>query len=102
METKKNGRRTIAILFGRKNAIRFLASLFALAYLLTFLYILFGILPIWSLITFFSIKKAVEVVKSFQGKTEPIEMMPAMVATGKTNSIYGLLLGLSLLLSSFL
>lgn len=99
---KKNGRRTIAILFGRKNAIRFLASLFALAYLLTFLYILFGILPIWSLITFFSIKKAVEVVKSFQGKTEPIEMMPAMVATGKTNSIYGLLLGLSLLLSSFL
>ena len=99
---KRSGRKTIAILLGRKNAINFLACLFALAYGLTLLYILFGMLPAWSLITFLSLKKAIEVVKNFQGKTEPIEMMPAMVATGKTNTIYGFLLGVSLLLSSYL
>ena len=99
---KRSGRKTIAILLGRKNAIYFLACLFALAYGLTLLYILFGMLPAWSLITFLSLKKAIEVVKNFQGKTEPIEMMPAMVATGKKNTNYGFLLGVSLLLSSYL
>jgi 1,4-dihydroxy-2-naphthoate octaprenyltransferase len=97
---KKSGRKTIAILFGRKNAIIFLAVMFAAAFLLTLIYILAGMLPIVSVITFLAVFKAVDVIKQFRGKTEPIEMMPAMAATGKTNSIYGLLLGLSLLIST--
>ncbi len=96
---KESGRKTIAILIGRKNAIIFLGSLFLIAYAVTAIFILNGMLPIWSLITFLSIKKAWSVISGFRGKTKPIEMMPAMVATGQTNTIYGFLLGISLILS---
>lgn len=99
---KESGRKTIAILLGRKNAIIFLASLFTVAYVCTAILIIFGLLPLWSLVTFISLIKAVEVIKGFIGKTKPLEMMPAMIATGKTNSIYGFLLGFSLLISKFL
>ena len=98
---KESGRKTIAILIGRKNAVILLAGMFLFAYIFTAVLILANILPIWSFITFFSIIKAVEVIRGFIGKTEPLEMMPAMIATGKTNSIYGFLLGISLILSMF-
>ncbi|GGB36844.1 1,4-dihydroxy-2-naphthoate polyprenyltransferase [Virgibacillus dakarensis] len=96
---KENGRKTIAILLGRKNAVRFLGILFFIAFGLTAYYIIDGLLPVWSIIVFISAVKAVDVVKKFQGKTKPLEMVPAMIATGKTNTIYGFLLGVSLLLS---
>src|SRR5699024_1153701 len=98
---KESGRKTIAILIGRKNAIIFLASLFSVAYILTVLFIIIGILPFWSLITLISALKAADATAKFHGKTTPIEMMPGMVATGQTNTIYGFLLGISLLLSKF-
>ncbi|GAB4072752.1 1,4-dihydroxy-2-naphthoate polyprenyltransferase [Barrientosiimonas marina] len=94
---KENGRKTIAILLGRPKAVRFLAAMFAVAYVLTAIYIMMGILPIWSILAFLSIIKATDVIKKFRGKTKPLEMMPAMAATGKTNTLYGLLLGISLL-----
>ncbi|MEI3605454.1 1,4-dihydroxy-2-naphthoate polyprenyltransferase [Pseudogracilibacillus sp. SE30717A] len=96
---KVSGRKTIAILIGRKNAIIFLASLFFIAYSMTAILIIIGMLPVWSFITLISIKKAWDVIIGFRGKTTPIEMMPAMVATGKTNSLYGFLLGISLIIS---
>lgn len=96
---ERNGRKTIAILIGRKNAIRFLALLFIIAYGFTAYFIIVGMLPLYSLIVFVSVFKAIDVIRGFPGKTEPIEMMPAMVNTGKTNTIFGLLLGLSLFIS---
>lgn len=99
---KENGRKTIAILLGHKNAVRFLALLFIIAYTLTIIFTLTGILPFWSLLALLSAIKATSVIKNFQGKTKPIEMMPAMVNTGKTNTFYGILLGLSLLISKFI
>lgn len=99
---KENGRKTIAILLGNKNAVRFLALLFLVAYGLTLSFISTGILPLWSLLTLISMIKAADVIKKFKGKTMPIEMMPAMAATGKTNTFYGLLLGISLLISTFI
>ncbi len=99
---KENGRKTIAILIGRKNAIRFLACLFIMAYVLTAIFIMTNILPIWALISFLSIKLAIDVIHGFKGKTKPLEMMPAMILTGKTNSIYGILLGISFIISKFL
>lgn len=98
---KENGRKTLAILLGRKNAIRFLAGLFTIAYVLTAFYIAVGMLPLLSIILFITIFKANDVIKKFQGKTQPIEMMPAMAATGKTNTMYGFLLGISLLIHTF-
>lgn len=98
---KSSGRKTIAILIGRKNALIFLASLFSIAYAITLTLIIAKILPLWSLLTLLSGKKAVDVITGFRGKTLPLEMMPAMAATGKTNTIYGFLLGISLLISRF-
>src|SRR5690625_4421994 len=98
---KVSGRKTIAILLGRKNAVRFQATLFIIAYGLTALYIITGILPLWSLITLISGMKAIEVIKKYKGKTQPLEIMPAMAATGKHNTFYGFLLGVSLLISHF-
>ncbi|WP_163971532.1 1,4-dihydroxy-2-naphthoate polyprenyltransferase [Oceanobacillus halotolerans] len=99
---KESGRKTIAILLGRENAITFLAILFISAYTLTLIFIGLGMLPIISIITLVSAIKARQVIKQFRGKTKPLEMMPAMVATGKTNTMYGLLLGLSLLVDTLL
>lgn len=96
---KKNGRKTLAILLGRKRAIGFLALMFMTAFIATALLIVANIFPVWSLITFIGAVKAVDVIHKFKGKTQPIEMMPAMAATGKTNSIYGILLGISLFIS---
>ena len=98
---KLGGRKTIAILLGRKNAVRFQGLLFIIAYGLTATYIILGILPIWSTVTFIGVFKAMDVIKKFKGKTRPLEMMPAMAATGKHNTIYGFLLGISLLISTF-
>lgn len=99
---KENGRKTIAILIGRKNAIILLGSMFAVAYLFTVIFIFSSLLPIWSLLTLLSIKKAADAVTGFIGKEKPIEMMPAMIATGKTNTIYGFLLAISLLIDHFI
>lgn len=96
---KINGRHTVAILLGRPKAIILLALMFVIAYAMTAFFIGVGMLPIWSLITFLSVKKAVDVILRFRGKTQPIEMLPAMIDTGKTNTLYGLFLALSLLLS---
>lgn len=98
---KESGRKTIAILLGRKKAVVFLALLFTIAYVSTAAFIVLGLLPLWSLLTFLSAKTAIDVIIGFQGKTKPIEMMPAMVKTGKTNTRYGMLLGISLLIGHF-
>lgn len=98
---KINGRKTIAILLGPTNAVRFLATMFSAGYIFTIIFVILGMLPIVSLITLFSAKLAFDVVKGFKGKTKPLEMMPAMILTGKTNTIYGLLLCLSLFIYSF-
>lgn len=59
-------------------------------------------LPLLAIISLLSIKKAIEVIQGFHKGQTPIEMMAPMAATGKTNTIYGLLLGLSLLITSFI
>jgi len=99
---KIGGRKTLAILLGHERAITLMAAAFIVAYGLTILYIVIGLLPIESLITLISAVKAREVIKGFRGKTTPLQMMPAMIATGKTNTFYGLLLSVSLLIHTIL
>ncbi len=98
---KENGRRTIAILLGRRNAIVLEAGAFVFIYLITIYFIVSGMLPWWSFLTFLSMIKALSAIKKFKGKNTPAEMLPAMVDTGKANTIYGIMLGISLLLSYF-
>ncbi|MFC7063924.1 1,4-dihydroxy-2-naphthoate polyprenyltransferase [Halobacillus seohaensis] len=98
----ENGRKTLAILFGHQGSIRFLMTVFILAYSLTLIMILVGMLPLWSIITFLSLMKAIKAVRGFVGEKQPLEMMPAMKATAQTNTVYGILLGLSLLIHLYI
>ncbi|MFS0751039.1 1,4-dihydroxy-2-naphthoate polyprenyltransferase [Oceanobacillus sp. 1P07AA] len=99
---KRGGRKTIAVLIGKERSVALLGTLMALAYMMTLLFILIGFLPYWSIITFLSAPKAYGVITKFRGKKTSIEMMPAMGATAKTNTMYGMLLGLSLLITALL
>lgn len=99
---KENGRKTLAILLGRQNAIRFLAIMFIVSYCLIFIMIIFDYSTWWSILAFLSIPKAIQAVKRFVGKTKPIEMMPAMKATSQTNTLLGFLLAAGLLISTII
>lgn len=96
---KENGRKTLAILIGRKNAIIFLASMFAASYAVILIMIALGHVSFWTLLVLISTPKAYGAVKKFVGKKVPIEMMPAMKATAQTNIQFGFLLALGLFLS---
>ncbi|KAB8131829.1 1,4-dihydroxy-2-naphthoate polyprenyltransferase, partial [Gracilibacillus oryzae] len=95
---KENGRKTLAILIGRDRAISLLKWLIIISYGLTLVYIVFGLLPIYSVISLFSIPKAQFAVNTFRANTTNIGMIPAMAATAKTNTIYGALIALSLII----
>jgi 1,4-dihydroxy-2-naphthoate polyprenyltransferase len=98
---KENGRKTVAILLGKKGAIILLGSMFFLTYAWTAGLVLFGDMSPWILVSYLSIPKAVKATKGFIGKSKPLEMMPAMKATAQTNTIFGFLLSIGLLIAYF-
>lgn len=99
---KEYGRKTLAILLGRKGAIILLASMFIISYTWVFLLILLKITPAWLAIVVLSSPKAIRATKGFIGKTMPIQMMPAMKATAQTNTIFGFLLSIGLFIGYLL
>lgn len=99
---KENGRKTLAILVGRKNAIRLLAAMFIISYGWIFLLISMNLSSPWTLLALMSIPKAISATKGFIGKTMPIQMMPAMKATAQTNTFFGFLLAIGLLIGHWL
>ena len=80
---KENGRKTLAILVGRERAVGVLASMFIVSYIWTIALIIVGIVSPWMLIVFLSAPKAFKATKGFIGKSIPMEMVPAMIATAK-------------------
>ena len=99
---KEFGRKTLAILLGRKGAIRLLASMFIVSFAWVFILIAMSIISPWLAIVVLSAPKAIKATKGFIGKTVPITMMPAMQATAQTNTIFGFLLSIGLFLGYFL
>ncbi|MFB6467567.1 1,4-dihydroxy-2-naphthoate polyprenyltransferase [Cytobacillus sp. Hz8] len=99
---KEFGRKTVAILLGRKKAIYLLAGMFGISYLFVLTLILLGVASPWLLIVILSVPKAVKAIKGFIGKTMPIQMIPAMKATAQTNTFFGLLLSVGLLIGTFI
>lgn len=99
---KEFGRKTLAILLGKKGAIVLLASMFTIAYAWTIGLVVFSWSSPWILIVIISIPKAIKAVKGFIGKTLPMQMMPAMKATAQTNTIYGFLLSIGLFIGYFM
>ena len=97
-DDKAHGRKTLAILLGHKRAVSFLTGMLALSYLWLLGLISCGLLSYWALLVFASLPRALQAIKGFKGKTTAEQMMPAMVATAQTNTIFGLLLVLALVL----
>ncbi|WP_453994251.1 1,4-dihydroxy-2-naphthoate polyprenyltransferase [Bacillus nitroreducens] len=98
---KKNGRRTLPILLGKSNSIKFLAALFIISYLWIIVLAGMGIASFWCFLVFLSAPKAIQAVTGFIGKTEPIQMMPAMKATAQTNTFFGFLLSIGIFIGYY-
>ena len=87
VEDKKGGRKTMAILVGRKNAITILTSFFLVSYLwIVVLVILQDVTP-WALLVLLSLKKPIHAIKLFREKENPLEVGLAMKDTALTNNI---------------
>lgn len=98
---KEFGRKTLAILVGKENAVKLLATMFIISYVWVFALIFLGHTSLWLILIILSIPKAIKAVKGFIGKTQPIEMMPAMQATAQTNTIFAFLLAIGLFIDYF-
>jgi 1,4-dihydroxy-2-naphthoate polyprenyltransferase len=99
---KEFGRKTLAILLGRTNAIRLLAGMFIVSYLLVFILIALDITSPWTAIIVLSTPKPIKATLGFIRHSIPIKMAPAMIATAQTNTIFGFLLSIGLFIAYFL
>ncbi len=99
---KKSGRKTLAILLGKKNAILLLAGMFIFSYLWILALIISGTAPIWTAIVLLSVPRPIKSVKGFVKGTMPIEMAPAMKATAQTNTFFGFLLAIGIFVGHFI
>lgn len=95
---KLHGRKTLAILLGRRLAISFLSAMFVLSYAWTLYLVAAGIVSPWAFLAFGSLPKAWQAIKGFCHNTSPEALMPAMVATAQANTLFGLYFSLGLLL----
>lgn len=99
---KAHGRKTMPVVMGRQNALTFMSIMFAFCYVWIVGLILLGDVTPWILLAFLSIPKALTAIKGFVGKTEAITMVPAMKATAQTNTFFGLLMFIGLLIHYFI
>lgn len=95
---EESGRKTLAILLGHDNSIKFLATMFIVSYSWIVGMVIAGYGSLWLLLVFLSLPKAIKATKSFVGKTRPIDMMPAMKATAQMHTIFGFLVSVGLFL----
>lgn len=99
-EDTKGGRKTLAILLGRKKAVATLAIAFLVSYLWIVTIVLMGYVSPWALVMFLGLKKPISAIQGFQkGAKEPQYMRVAMKSTAMTNTIFGILLSAGLLIS---
>ncbi|WP_066258337.1 1,4-dihydroxy-2-naphthoate polyprenyltransferase [Neobacillus drentensis] len=99
---KENGRKTVAILLGKKGAIYLLTGMFTFSFLWVLVLIITGVLPVWTALVILSAPKAMKATKGFIENTIPIKMAPAMKATAQTNTIFGFLLAVGIFIGHYL
>lgn len=99
---KENGRKTVAILLGKKGAIYLLTGMFTFSFLWVLGLIISGVLPVWTALVILSAPKAMKATKGFIENTIPIKMAPAMKATAQTNTIFGFLLAIGIFIGHYL
>lgn len=103
VKDKESGRKTLPILLGKRFSIYFLAFMYIVAYVLV-IYITFfkpgG--SIFFLLALLSFPLPIKAVQRFKKHDTPESMMPAMAATGKTNTFFGVLYALGIYISALL
>lgn len=98
----EGGRKTMAILVGRNNAVYILSVFFIVSYLWVAGLVIIDDITYWALIVLLSIPKPIKAIDIFRHKKEPLEVMPAMKFTAQTNTIFGFLLAIGLLIDYLL
>ncbi|PIC97931.1 MULTISPECIES: 1,4-dihydroxy-2-naphthoate polyprenyltransferase [unclassified Sporosarcina] len=102
VQDTRGGRKTMAILVGRKNAVTILATFFIVSYAWIIALVVTGHVSTWALLVLLSIPKPLHATKTFRKYEQPIQVMPAMKDTGVTNTLFGLLLGIGILIAHFI
>ncbi|PTJ01863.1 1,4-dihydroxy-2-naphthoate polyprenyltransferase [Staphylococcus simulans] len=103
VKDKASGRKTLPILLGKANSIRFMALMYIIAYawvIYTVFFVPGG--SIFYLLVLLSFPFPIKAIRRFKKNDTPTEMMPAMTATGKTNTVFGLLYALGIYISALL
>jgi len=95
----EGGRKTMAILVGRHNAVYILSLFFIVSYLWIVGLVIIEDITYWALIVLLSIPKPIKAIDIFRHKKEPLEVMPAMKFTAQTNTMVGFLLAVGLLIN---
>lgn len=95
---KKSGRKTLAILVGRPTAVTILMLFFLISYVWILALVVIGYLTPWALLILLSIRKPYKAITTFRKYSQPLQVMPAMKETAVTNTVFGLLLGVAILL----
>ena len=98
----EGGRKTMAILVGRNNAVYILSLFFIVSYLWILGLVIIDDVTYWALIVFLSVPKPLTAIHIFQIKKEPLEVMPAMKFTAQTNTFFAFLLAIGLLIHYFI
>ncbi|WP_377888064.1 1,4-dihydroxy-2-naphthoate polyprenyltransferase [Alkalihalobacillus sp. R86527] len=96
---KEKGRKTLAILLGHEKAVLSLEWMFIFSFLWVVIMIITIDASLWLLLVLLSLPKAFKAIKLFDGKTEAVQMMPAMKATAQMHTQFGLLMSIGLLLA---
>lgn len=95
---EKSGRKTLAILVGRPTAVTILMLFFLISYIWIITLVVIGYLTPWALLILLSARKPYKSVTIFRKYDQPLQVMPAMKETAVTNTVFGLLLGIAILL----
>lgn len=98
---KANGRKTVAVLLGKKKAVILLAGMFIFSYLWVLGLIISSVAPIWTALVILSTIKPIKAIKVFNKGVLPIQMAPAMKATAQTNTFFGLLFTVGIFVGHF-
>ncbi|MDU4859150.1 MAG: 1,4-dihydroxy-2-naphthoate polyprenyltransferase [Staphylococcus haemolyticus] len=103
VKDQASGRKTLPILLGKRASITFMAVMYIIAYVFvvyTALFVDGG--SLFYLLVLLSFPMPVKAIRRFKKNDTPASMMPAMVATGKTNTIFGVLYALGIYISALL
>ncbi len=97
---KVNGRKTIACLVGHRRAVYVLIGFFAAAVLSLIIAVLAFEVSWLAVLALLSIPLMIKTVRLFWEDLPPEQLMPGMAQTGKVNTIFGLLLAISLVIAN--